>query len=124
MKTLSNIIDPNLYDNETMSHKASYISTIDFSGQAMCAGLVTDEPAVVADDTFAVVRSHKDNFETVDTNFIDMACTNCPQSVNATAKLLLGSSLKTSYQSWNCDTDQQCNGACVVTSQVGSLRNS
>lgn len=94
------------------------MSTIEFSGQAMCAGLVTGEPAAVADDKLAVVRSHKNNFQKVDTTFIDMACTDCPPNLKQTAKVLLGSNLKTAYKSWNCDGDKKCSGACVVTSQV------
>ena len=127
MKTLlailSNLIKLDEYDSDTMTQKSTYVSTVDKSGQSMCAGLVSGEPAIVADDVLAAVRSEKNNFNSVDAVYIDMACTACPKSVKSTAKMLLGTALKASYQSWNCASGKQCSGVCVVSSQVNfSLR--
>ena len=101
-----------------MTLKSGYISTLDESGQAMCADLITGEPAVVATTELSVVRSEKNNFQSVDTMYMDMACTGC--GLKATAKMLLGTAMKSKFQSWNCSTNKKCSGVCVVSSQVKS----
>lgn len=115
---LSNVIDPTLYDADTMSLKTSFLPVVDSSGQKLCAGLAVGMAAAIAKDKLVVLRSEKNDFANVDTQMIDMACNNCPDKLANTAKVKLGTTLKTSYQSWKCTSgDDLCSGACIISSQ-------
>ena len=116
--TLANLIQVSDYSTDGMNQKTNYLQVSVSSGQKMCAGIVMGQPAAIAKTSLSVLSSVKNNFATVDTDYIDAACSDCPNNVKTPAKVLLGTALKGSFGSWTCDTDTTCNGACVVTTQV------
>jgi len=101
-----------------MALKTSFLPVVDSSGQKLCAGLAVGMAASVVKDKLVVLRSEMNSFATVDTQMIEMACSNCPDKLANTAKVKLGTALKASYGSWKCTSgDDLCSGACIISSQ-------
>jgi len=118
LSLLSNLIDGNAYDSDTMGLKTSFLPVVDSTGQKVCAGLAVGMPAAVVKDKLVVLRSEKNSFSNVDTTFTEIACSDCPSSVANSAKVKLGTTLQTTYGSWDCNGgDDLCSGACMISSQ-------
>ena len=118
LESLANLITVDDYTTDGMDLKSQYLTLSNSMGQKMCAGIVTGEPAAVAKTSVSVVSSVKDNFATVESAYLNIACSDCPQNIKTTAQVQLGASLKIQYQSWSCTDEETCYGACVVTQQV------
>ena len=117
LRIYSAAINPGDFSSSSMEVKQILVSLVDDLGRGLCQGLTTGEPALVAQSHIVVLRSEKNSFDSVDTNFINIACENCTYTVQTTAQVLLGTSLKDRYETWDCDKDG-CNGACIVSAQV------
>lgn len=117
LRIYSATINPSDFSSSSMEVKQILVSLVDNLGLGLCQGLTTAEPALIAESPIVVLRSEKNSFDLVDTNFINIACENCTDAVQTTAQVLLGKSLKDRYETWDCDEDG-CNGACVVSAQV------
>ena len=117
LRIYSAAINPGDFSSSSMEVKQILVSLVDDLGRGLCQGLTTGEPALVAQSHIVVLRSEKNSFDSVDTNFINIACENCTYAVQTTAQVLLGKSLKDRYETWDCDKDG-CNGACIVSAQV------
>ncbi|KAK3742747.1 hypothetical protein QZH41_018953, partial [Actinostola sp. cb2023] len=118
LSLLSNLIDPNLYDSDTMKQKSSFLPMVDSTGKKVCAGLALGMSGAVVKDKLVVLRSEKNSFSDVATAYTEMACNDCPSSLAKTAKVQLGTTLQNTYASWKCsDGDNLCSGACLITSQ-------
>lgn len=117
MSIYTALIQPSNFSNSSMAVKKILVELVDDLGRGLCQSLSTGEPALVAESHIVVIRSEKNSFDTIDVNFTNVACENCSYTVQASAQVLLGQSLKDLYESWDCDEDG-CNGACVVSAQV------
>lgn len=109
------LIQASNYSNTTV--KQELVLLVDDLGRGLCQSLITGEPALVAESHIVVIKSEKNSFDTVDVNFTNTACENCSYTVQASAQVLMGQSLKDRYETWDCDEDG-CNGACIVSAQV------
>ena len=114
----SNLIAATDYSNSSMTVKEQFLATVDELLKSMCKALVTGEEPAVAESEIAVLRSDKNDFQQVDTNYSYVSCPNCTVGVSSSAHVLLGPTLKEQYSDWQCIDLQTCNGACVGSGQV------
>lgn len=100
-----------------MSTKSSVLSLATSSGIKVCAGLALGMPASIVKDTLLVLRAEKNSLATADTEYIDMACGDCPSSLQNSARVRLGATLQSTYLSWSCAAETTCSGVGLITSQ-------
>lgn len=101
-----------------MNLKSQFLAVVDSTGKKVCAGLAVGMAAATVQDKLLVLRSEKNSFANVGQTFIDMACNDCPGSLEKSAKVKLGTALQSKYASWDCSGGAKlCSGACLVTSQ-------
>lgn len=117
LSSFHNLIKPNDFSTEHMSSKKEFIALLPDLGRSMCKGLVNGEAARVAQSPSTVLRSVKNSFLHVDANYSRIGCEQCSTYTRKSAEVLLGQTLKQTYDDWNCDADG-CNGACIVSYQV------
>jgi hypothetical protein len=101
-----------------MSLKASLLPVADSSGKKVCAGLALGMSGSIVKDKLVVLRSEKNSLSTADTAYTEMACNDCPSFLQKSAKVMLGTTLQSTYSSWNCSGgDTLCSGVCLISSQ-------
>lgn len=119
LQPFDSLIDMNNYTIDAMEQKKKFIDLAKDLGRSMCKGIDNGEEARVAELSSMVLRSIKNSFEAVDANHSFTGCEQCTTYKSKTARVLLGKSLKDTYDDWNCNDDiDGCNGACLVSTQV------
>ena len=89
----------------------------------MCKGLGLGEKPAVAKSKLAVVKSYKNDFRDIDTKKLNIASNESTDILSkSSARVLLGSELRTKFRTWNCTgskaTDDMCHGACITSMQL------
>ena len=118
LQTFVNVIDPQAYDSNSQSSKTQFFSSLDSLSPSLCKYFSIGEPAGIAKSSLVILQALMKGFSDVNTNEIQLGCFNCSSNVLGPDFALLGNYLKTTYESFSCDTGETCTGACVTSAQV------
>ncbi|KAK3597552.1 hypothetical protein CHS0354_018147 [Potamilus streckersoni] len=73
---------------------------------------------LVAKSNLAVVRAEKKSMSGMSSTGFDIGCNDCPDILNAPAKIQYGDEIARNYGSWNCFQDYLCIGLCLASAQI------
>ena len=99
--------------------KADFLSALDSLSASLCKSYAIGEPAGIATSDLVVLQAIMKGFSDVHTNEIQLGCSDCSAKLRGPDFVLLGTYLKTKYESFSCHVGETCTGACVTSAQVG-----
>ncbi|KAL3859702.1 hypothetical protein ACJMK2_009907 [Sinanodonta woodiana] len=119
LNTFSNVFLDQSEDEVSSPDSLTFQSTLDAIMVGLCVTLKSYSVSpLVVKTNLAVVRAEKKNMSGMAGTEFEIGCSDCPDILNAPAKIQYGEEIARTYTNWNCSQDYLCLGLCLASAQI------